>query len=49
MLEFLIGCGGGDEEAFLVACGKATDDSGSCYCGVADGYDVLEFSFENAV
>jgi hypothetical protein len=49
MLEFLVGCGGGDEEAFLVACGQATDDAGSCYCGMADRYDVLEFGFKDTV
>lgn len=49
MLEFLVGCGGGDEEAFLVTCGKAADYAGSCDCGVADGNDVLEFGFEDTV
>lgn len=47
MLEFLVGCGGGDEEAFLVACGEAADYAGSCNCGVADGDNILEFGFED--
>ena len=47
MLEFLVGCGGGDEEAFLVACSEATDYAGSCDCGVADGNDILELCFED--
>jgi hypothetical protein len=47
VLELLVGCGGGDEEAFLVTCGQATDDSCSGDCGVADGNDVLEFGFED--
>jgi hypothetical protein len=48
MLELLVGCGGGDEEAFLVTCGQAADDSCSGDCGVADGDDVLELGFEDA-
>ena len=47
MLEFLVGCGGGDEKAALVACGQAADDARSSDGGVADGNDVLEFGFEN--
>lgn len=49
MLEFLVGCGGGDEEAFLVTCGETPDYAGSCDCGVADGDDILEFGFEDTV
>ncbi|RYF35151.1 MAG: hypothetical protein EOO38_29060 [Cytophagaceae bacterium] len=47
MLQFLVGCGGGDEQAFLVAGGQAADDAGSGNGGVADGYDILEFGFED--
>jgi hypothetical protein len=47
MLEFLVGCGGGDEETAFVACSEAADDARSGDGGVADGDDVLEFGFEN--
>jgi hypothetical protein len=47
MLEFLVGCGGGNEETSLVACSEAADNAGSCNCGMANGYDVLEFGFED--
>lgn len=49
MLELLVGCGGRDEQASLVAGGQAADDAGSCYCGVTDGYDVLQLGFEDTV
>jgi hypothetical protein len=47
MLEFLIGRGGGHEEAFLVACRQAADYAGACYGSMADWYDVLEFGFKD--
>lgn len=49
MLEFLVGCGGGDEEALLVTGGQTADDAGSGNCGVADRNDILKFGFENTV
>jgi hypothetical protein len=49
VLELLVGCGGWYEEAPLVARGQAADYAGSCYCGVANGYDVLQFGFEDTV
>jgi hypothetical protein len=47
VLELLVGCGGRDEEASLVSCGQAADDSGSGDCGVTDGNNVLEFGFKD--
>ena len=29
-------------------CGQTTHDPGACYRSMADGYDVLEFGFEDA-
>jgi len=49
MLEFLIGRRGGDKETFFVAGSKAPDYPGTCYRSMANGYDVLEFGFENTV
>lgn len=49
MLELLVGCGGGDEEALLVTGSQTADDTGSGDCGVANRNDILEFSFENTV
>jgi hypothetical protein len=47
MLKFLVGCGSGNEETSLVACSEAADNAGSCNCSMANGYDVLEFGFED--
>lgn len=49
MLELLVGCGGGDEEALLVTGGQTANNAGSSDCGVADGNNILEFSFEDTV
>ena len=49
VLEFLVGCGGGDEEAFFVSGCEAADDAGAGDCAVADWYYVLQFGFEDAV
>ena len=49
MLQFLIGCGGGNEEAVTVAGRETTDYSGACYCGMADRDDVCELSLEDTV
>jgi hypothetical protein len=48
-LQFLVGGGGGDQEASLVARGQAADYARSGDCGVADRDDVLEFGFEDTV
>ena len=48
MLEFLVGGGGGDQEAFAIAGCKTTDYAGACDGDMADGDYVLKFSFENA-
>jgi hypothetical protein len=45
----LVGGGGGDQEASLVARGEAPNYARSGDCGVADGDDVLEFGFEDTV
>jgi hypothetical protein len=47
VLELLVGRGGRDEKAALVAGGQAADYSRAGNCGVADGDDVLEFGFED--
>jgi hypothetical protein len=49
VLELLVGCGGGDKETLLVTGGQTADNAGSGDCGVADGNDILEFSFEDTV
>jgi hypothetical protein len=49
VLELLVGRGGRDEKAALVAGGQAADYSRTGDCGVADGNDVLEFGFEDTV
>jgi len=49
VLEFLIGGGGGDEEAFAVAGCEAAYYSRAGDCAVADGDYVLELGFEDAV
>jgi len=49
VLEFLVGGGGGDEEAFAVAGCEAAYYSRAGDCAVADGDYVLEFGFEDAV
>ena len=49
MLEFLVGGGGGDEEAFAVAGCEAAYYSRAGDCAVADGNYVLELGFEDAV
>ena len=49
MLELLVGCGGGNKKTLLVTGSQTANDAGSGDCGVADGNDILEFSFEDTV
>lgn len=49
MLQFLVGCGGGNEEALAVAGGEAADDAGAGDGGADGGDDVLQFGFEDGV
>lgn len=49
MLQFLVRGRGGDEQAFTVAGGETADDTGAGDGGVADGNDILELGFEDAV
>lgn len=49
VLKFLVGRAGGDEEAFAVSGGETTDDACAGDGAVADGDDVLELGFEDAV
>ena len=49
MLQFLIGSRGGHEEAFAVAGRQAPDDACARDRAVADGDDVLQLGFEDAV
>jgi len=37
VLEFLVGCGGGDEEASFISDCCAADETASSYCGVDYG------------
>ncbi|GAO50141.1 hypothetical protein G7K_4276-t1 [Saitoella complicata NRRL Y-17804] len=49
VLEFLVGCRGGDEEAFAVTGAETTDDAGATDGGVDYGEDIGEFAFEDGV
>lgn len=49
VLQLLVGRAGGDEEPFAVSRGEATDDACAGDGAVADGDDVLELGFEDAV
>lgn len=49
MLQLLVGRAGGDEEPFAVSGGQAPDDACAGDGAVADGDDVLELGFEDAV
>lgn len=49
VLQLLIAGRRGHEQAFAVAGGEAADDAGSGNGGVADGYYVLQFGFEDRV
>ena len=47
MLEFLVGCGCGDEQALAVARREAPDDARPGDRAVRDGDDVRELGFED--
>ena len=49
MLQLLVRRRGGDEQALAIACRETPDDAGAGDGAVADGDDVLEFGFEDAV
>jgi len=49
MLELLIGCAGGDEQASAVTGCETTNNACAGDGGVADGDDVLEFGLEDTV
>lgn len=49
MLKLLVGRAGGDEEAFAVSGCETADDARAGDGAVADGDDVLELGFEDAV
>jgi hypothetical protein len=47
VLEFLIGCGGWDEETVTISCGESTNYSCTSNGGVDDGNNVGELGFED--
>lgn len=49
VLQLLVGGRGRDQQAFAVAGGQAADDARAGDGGVADGDDILELGFEDAV
>lgn len=49
VLELLVGGAGRDEKTFAVSGGQTTDNAGASDGCVADGYYVLQFSFEDGV
>ena len=49
VLEFLVGCGCGDEQALAVARREAPDDARSGDRAVRDGDDVRELGFEDRI